>query len=183
MVDDNGKSNLPDPSSGDGTAGGDDKYRNAWQELTTSVWSDDPALYDGVMLRRVVAYLIDVGILFVSSWFIMILLGVLSLGIAFFFIAGIFTLLALTYHTFFIARNAATPGMSLLDLQVTTPEAQPPDFGQALVTTVLFYLSVLVTVWIVLIVPLLNHKHRTLHDFSAGTLIVRRTIFAASGAT
>ena len=93
MVDDNGKSNLPDPSSGDGTAGGDDKYRNAWQELTTSVWSDDPALYDGVMLRRVVAYLIDVGILFVSSWFIMILLGVLSLGIAFFFIAAIFTLL------------------------------------------------------------------------------------------
>jgi uncharacterized RDD family membrane protein YckC len=164
-------------------AGGGNGHRGAWDELTTSLWSDDPALYDGVMLRRVVAYLIDVGILFISSWFVMILLGVLSLGIAFFFIAGIFTVLALAYHTFFIARNAATPGMSLLDLQVTTLESQPPDFGQALVTTVLFYLSVLVTVWIVLIVPLLNAKHRTLHDFIAGTLVVRRSNFVAARGT
>ena len=128
------------------------------------------------MIRRVLAYLIDATILFIASWFIMLLLGVLSLGLAFLFAAGIFAVLALAYHSFFIARNAATPGMALLDLEVTTIQGTPPDFGQAFVTTLLFYLSVIVTVWIVLIAPLLNEKRRTLHDFVAGTLVVRRNV-------
>ena len=48
-----------------------------------------------------------------------------------------------------------------------------PDLSQALLNTIVFYVSVVVTVWIVLLVPLLNDKRRTLHDFLAGTVVVR----------
>lgn len=134
---------------------------------------EDPALYDGVMPRRVFAYLIDATLLFFGSWFIVLILGLLSLGIAFFFVAFIFIGLAITYHSGFIAKNAATPGMALVGLKVTTLDGGKPDLSQALITTIVFYVSVVVTVWIVLLVPLLNDKRRTLHDFLAGTVVVR----------
>lgn len=177
MTTDDNNSRLPSSLSTKGERRDDAGFDTEWHELVGTSWSDDPSLFDGVILRRILAYMIDVAILSIASWFIVIVLGVLSLGLVLLFVAGVFLAIAVAYHTFFIARNAATPGMSFLDLRVTTTEGGSPDLGQALVTTVLFYLSVFVTVWIVLIIPLLNDKRRTLHDFIAGTLVVRRGAF------
>lgn len=161
----------PRDASSDASWSGAGGRGTAWRVGTGGL--NDPALYDGVMQRRVLAYLIDATFLFFGSWVIVLILGVLSLGIAFFFVAFIFMALALAYHSGFIARNAATPGMALMGLRVATMQGGRPDLSQALLNTIVFYVSVVVTVWIVLLVPLLNDKRRTLHDFLAGTVVVR----------
>jgi uncharacterized RDD family membrane protein YckC len=177
MSEDN-EPNLPDvPARSPQDARADASWSGARQQDAT--WGtgaggmDDPALYDGVMPRRVLAYLIDAAFLFFGSWVIVLILGVLSLGVAFFFVAFIFMALALAYHSGFIAKNAATPGMALMGLRVATMQGGRPDLSQALLNTIVFYVSVVVTVWIVLLVPLLNDRRRTLHDFLAGTVVVR----------
>jgi uncharacterized RDD family membrane protein YckC len=111
----------------------------------------------------------------------------IALSIAF-GVAGILTFGALTplglvvlavlpiaYHTIFISRHGATPGMRVFDLEVRSWTGRPPDTSQAFLTTVLFYASVSMTAWLVLLVPLFTDRSRTLHDILAGTIVLRRT--------
>ena len=135
-----------------------------------------PSSKDGVILKRVVAYIIDLVILTIVSYAIGTLLVVLTLGLALFVIGGIFVAIALSYHTFFLGRNAATPGMALIGLEMhDIMTDQPPSYGQAFIATVSFYISVFITLWIVLLVPLFTQRNRTLHDIISGTVITRRS--------
>ncbi len=136
-----------------------------------------------MLSRRVTAYILD-------------LVLILGLGVALsmaFGVAGILTFGALTplglvvlavlpvaYHTFFIGRDGATPGMRVFDLEVRSWTGRPPDTSQAFLTTVLFYASISLTVWLVLLVPLFTDRNRTLHDILAGTIVLRRTRLRAS---
>jgi uncharacterized RDD family membrane protein YckC len=52
-------------------------------------------------------------------------------------------------------------------------DGRPPGLLEAFVVTVLFYLSVGITVWIVLLIPLFTNRHRTLHDLLTGLVMVR----------
>ena len=88
--------------------------------------------------------------------------------------------LPVAYHTFFIGRDGATPGMRVFDLEVRSWNGRPPDTSQAFLTTVLFYASVSLTVWLVLLVPLFTDRNRTLHDILAGTIVLRRARLRAS---
>lgn len=55
-----------------------------------------------------------------------------------------------------------------------------PTTSQAFLTTVLFYASISLTAWLVLLVPLFTDRSRTLHDILAGTIVLRRTRLRAS---
>ena len=79
------------------------------------------------------------------------------------------------YHTFFIGRDCATPGMKFMDLEARTWTGGRPDYPQALLMTVLFYLSIIITWFIVLLVPLFNERRRTLHDLMSGVVVVRHS--------
>ncbi len=138
----------------------------------------EPDLFDGVLSRRVTAYVLDL-VLILGLW--------VALSMAF-GVAGILTFGALTplglvvlavlpvsYHTFFIGRDGATPGMRVFDLEVRSWTGRPPDTSQAFLTTVLFYASISLTAWLVLLVPLFTDRNRTLHDILAGTIVLRRT--------
>ncbi len=138
---------------------------------------DDPLLYDGVLLRRALAYLLDLmllAILAVAAWVSLGIVGILSLGLLLPLQAAALSFLPLAYHTLFIGAAGATPGMRLLGLEVRSFDGGPPDYLQAFVMTVVFYVSVSATAWLVLLVALFNERRRTLHDFLSGTLVVRR---------
>ena len=135
----------------------------------------------GVILRRIFAYLIDVIILTAVSYALATLLVILTLGLALFIIGGLILVMAVSYHTFFIGRNGATPGMSFLGLEVRDYySGRKPSYGQAFITTAAFYLSVVVTLWIVLLVPVFTKHNRTLHDILSGTILLRRQNQSAS---
>ena len=145
---------------------------------------DDPDLYDGITLRRVVAYLLDliaIGVLWLVAWFGLSALAALSLGLLLPFKILALALLPLAYHSFFIGRNGATPGMRLLDVEVRAWTGYPPGYVQALLHTVMFYASISLTVWIVLVIVFFDDRRRTLHDMLAGIVCLRHSRLASPG--
>lgn len=139
---------------------------------------EEPELFDGVLWRRVVGYGIDVLLLLVV-FSILGLLVFLSFGLLAPVNLAIAPLVPLAYHTFFIGRDGATPGMKLMDLETRTWTGGRPEYLQAFLMTILFYASVTVTWLLVLLVPLFNDRRRTLHDLMSGIIVVRRSQFEA----
>jgi uncharacterized RDD family membrane protein YckC len=63
--------------------------------------------------------------------------------------------------------------MRVFDLELRPVSGERPSFLQALIQTVLFYVTVGMTCSLILLVALFNRRRRTLHDFLAGTVMVR----------
>lgn len=156
----------------------------AWK-LTPPSPLDDPDLYDGIILRRVIGYALDVLILLLiggALWIALWILAIVSLGLLspLFAIAAV---LPVIYHTFFIGSGGATPGMRAMDVEVRTWTGAAPSYAEAFIQTVVFYVTVPPTSALILLVALFNDRHRTLHDFLSGTVVVRRERLLASLST
>ena len=137
---------------------------------------DHPEYYRGVLGRRVAAFLIDA--LFIAVlWFLgsglFIVLGILSLGLLLPLWGAWLTGLALAYSSFTLGgRRAATPGMRAMGLHMRTWYGEKPGVLQALAHVLLFYFSVTISSFLVLLVPLFNDSKRCLHDILCGTIVL-----------
>lgn len=138
--------------------------------------TDDDLLTEGVLLRRVVGWFIDmllIGATMVALWFGLLLFGLITLGLGL-PLLGVLPFVPFCYHLFFLAGPmSATPGQSALGLVVRRND----DFGrptplQAVVSTLLFYIT-LSTAGILLVVALFTIRKRTLHDLASGLVVVR----------
>jgi uncharacterized RDD family membrane protein YckC len=136
-----------------------------------------PELYEGVLWRRVFAYMVDlvfIGIIAVGVWIVFAVLWLLSLGLLGPLLWFLFGLVPLAYHTLLLSgRHSATFGMRCFDLELRSVTGARPSFIQALIQTALFYVTVGMTGSLILLVALFNRRWRTLHDFLAGTVMVR----------
>lgn len=139
--------------------------------------SQAPYLYGGTVLRRSLGYLVDVCVIAVLGLclgFALSIVGLLSFGLLSPLAIIVMALWPLAYHSFFIARAGATPGMRLFGVELRDWSGRPVEPFQAILVVLLFYVSVSLTAWLVLIVVLLNDRGRALHDILASTLVVRR---------
>ncbi len=146
---------------------------------------DEPDLFDGVLWRRSVGYLVDVGLigaLYLCLWIVVGLAGILSFGLLTPVGIVFLAVLPASYHTYFIGHDGGTPGQRLFDLEVRSWTGDRVEYSQAFLNTVLFYTSVMLTAWLILAVPLFNDRRRAVHDFLAGTLVVRRARVAGQAA-
>lgn len=136
-----------------------------------------PELYEGVLWRRVFAYLLDlvfIGIIMIGVWLVFAVLWLLSFGLLGPVLWFMFGLVPLAYHTLLLSTSrSATLGMRCFDLELRTVTGGRPSFLQALIETVLFYVTVGMTCSLILLVALFNRHRRTLHDFLAGAVMVR----------
>jgi len=139
---------------------------------------EEPDLFDGVLWRRVVGYGIDVLVLMIV-FSVLGLIVFLSFGLLAPINLAIAPLVPIAYHTFFIGRDAATPGMKFMDVETRTWMGGRPDYLQAFLMTILFYASIALTWLLVLLVPLFNDRRRTLHDLISGIVVVRQSQLAA----
>jgi len=137
-----------------------------------------PEAYQGVLLRRVLGYFVDlcvIAVLAVLLWIVFAVLWVLSLGLLGPVLWFIFGLIPLAYHTLLLCGPwSATIGMRLFDVELRSVTGERPGFLQALAQTALFYITVGATCSLILLVVFLNRHRRTLHDLLAGTVMVRR---------
>jgi uncharacterized RDD family membrane protein YckC len=135
--------------------------------------------FDGVLWRRSFAYLFDLAaIVFVAAvvWVVFAMLTVFSLGLLAPILWPIFGLIPVIYSTLTIGGpHSATYGMRLFDLEVRSWTGERPGYLQAAVKTILFYVTAGITFFLMLGVALFNRRHRTVHDFLAGTVVIRRT--------
>ncbi len=170
-------SGLPSLRLGPGT-----RDHAAWDQAPPDPLAD-PDLYDGVVPRRATAYVLDLALI-CGLWIILSIAfgvaGILTFGALTPLGLVVLALLPIAYHTFFLGRDGATPGMRVFDLELRSWTGRTPDYSQAFLTTVLFYASVSLTVWLVLLVPLFTDRNRTLHDILAGTVMLRRTHLRAA---
>lgn len=136
-----------------------------------------PEIYEGVLWRRVAAYLVDlvcIGVLAIVVWCVFAVLWLVSFGLLGPLLWFLFGLLPLAYHTLLLSgRHSATFGMRWFDLELRSVTGERPGFLQALVQTAFFYLTVAMTCSLVLLFALFNRRSRTLHDFLSGTVMVR----------
>jgi uncharacterized RDD family membrane protein YckC len=130
-----------------------------------------PELFDGIIFRRVVAYMIDIVILTGIAVFLWVLV-VLTLGLLGPIAAIVTAVLPIGYHTLLIGGpNSATIGMRMMGVEVRRLDGGRPDLVQALVQTVLFYGTLALT-GLLLVVAFFNDRRRCLHDWLSGTLVV-----------
>jgi uncharacterized RDD family membrane protein YckC len=148
----------------------------------TDLWgTPDPAafpeLYEGVLWRRLIAYLLDlvfISLIAVGIGVVFSVLWLLSFGLLGPVLWFIFGLVPLAYHTLLLSgTHSATFGMRCFDLELRSVTGERPGFLQALIQTALFYVTIGMTCSLILLVALFNRRHRTLHDFLAGTVVVR----------
>lgn len=137
---------------------------------------DDAPLLEGVLLRRVWAWLIDlllVGGIVAVLWVVLVGFGLLTLGLGL-PLLGLLPVVPLAYHVLFVAGGrSATPGQVMMDLVVRRDQ----DLGRpSLLQAILFTAGLWLTlgagvVW--LAAALLTTRHRTLHDLVSGVVVVR----------
>jgi uncharacterized RDD family membrane protein YckC len=138
-----------------------------------------PELFEGVLERRVMAFLIDVIVIAVPlvlfALFILVF-GLFTLGLGFFlfFVYGpIAVVWALLYYGMTLGSpRSATIGMRVMDIEMRTWYGAPCYFVLGAVHAVGFWVSVSFLTPFVLVVGLLNARKRLLHDMVLGTIVV-----------
>lgn len=139
----------------------------------------DSALYDGILWRRVGAYFIDAFLILAINLALHVLLvfmGLVTFGLSWLLLGPITCLtVALAYGTLLIGGGeGATPGMRLCDIEARGLDGGRPEYFQAFLMTALFYATVPVTSFLILIVAFFTEHNRTAHDFLSGITVVRR---------
>ena len=149
--------------------------------------SASPELFDGVVARRIIAFLIDLIILAIPivllSMFIFVI-GVVTLGFGFILYAllsPIMVLWALFYYGITLGSpRSATLGMRVMDLEMRTWYGAPAYFVLGAVHAIVFWITVSVLTPFVLLVCLFNERRRCLHDILVGTIVINNEVRASA---
>jgi len=146
-----------------------------------------PELFDGVLARRIVAFVIDlivlsIPILFLSAFIFII--GVVTLGFGFLLYAllsPVMVLWALFYYGITLgSARSATLGMRVMDIEMRTWYGAPAYFVLGAVHAIVFWIAVSVLTPLVLLVCLFNDRRRCLHDILVGTVVINNEVRAST---
>lgn len=139
----------------------------------------DSALYDGILWRRVGAYFFDAVLILainIALHVLLLFLGFLTFGLSWLLLGPVtYLTVGLAYGTLFLGGGeGATPGMRLFDIEARGLNGGRPDYFQAFLMTALFYATVPLTSFLILIVAFFTEHNRTAHDLLSGITVIRR---------
>jgi uncharacterized RDD family membrane protein YckC len=145
----------------------------------------NPELFDGVLTRRLLAFIIDVVIIAVPVMFATIFIfifGLVTFGLGW----ALFWLLSpgaviwaiLYYGLTFGSPASATIGMRVMDLEMRTWYGAPAYFVLGAVHAIVFWITVSVFTPLILLVGLFNQRRRLLHDMLVGTVVINNPVRA-----
>ncbi|MAY63781.1 MAG: hypothetical protein CML29_16385 [Rhizobiales bacterium] len=142
---------------------------------------ENPALYDGVRTRRVLAFLIDytfIILLCIPAAIVVFFFGLLTLGLGFFLYGILFFLVAVPYIGLSLGgAGQATPGMRMTGIRLQRLDGRGIDFVFAIVHSVLFWAANAILTPLILLATLFLDRKQTVHDRLLGTVVVRTDIF------
>jgi uncharacterized RDD family membrane protein YckC len=139
----------------------------------------NPELFEGVLARRCIAFVIDVIIIavpvLVAALFIGIF-GVVTLGLGWllFWLFWPATMVwAIVYYGWtFAGAASATIGMRVMELEMRTWYGAPAYFVLGAVHAIVYWLTVSYLTPLVLLVAFFNTRGRCLHDMLVGTIVI-----------
>ena len=137
------------------------------------------AAFEGVRTRRILAIGIDlvfITLMTIPLGFLLIFMGFPTLGLTWLFLPILYPFVALLYNGLSISGpRRATPGMYLMDLEMRLTNGAPVPFLLAVIHAVLYYVSWILTPFI-LGISLFTRGKRCLHDILSNIVIIRRPI-------
>jgi uncharacterized RDD family membrane protein YckC len=138
---------------------------------------DNPALYEGVLTRRVLAFFVDyllVLLLSVPAAIVVAFLGVLTLGLGWLLYAVLVPLVAVVYVWRTLGGpNQATTGMRMMGVKLLRLDGGRVDGPLAVLHSVLFWAGNVVLTPLILLATLFTDRKRTVHDLLLGTVVAR----------
>jgi uncharacterized RDD family membrane protein YckC len=146
-----------------------------------------PELFEGVLARRMLAFLIDFMILAVPVVFVamfIFVIGIVTFGLGFFLYALLWPAMviwALAYYGITLGSPAsATIGMQMMDIEMRTWYGAPAYFVLGAVHAIVFWITVSALTPLILLVCLFNERRRCLHDILVGTVVINNEVRTAA---
>jgi uncharacterized RDD family membrane protein YckC len=147
----------------------------------------NPELFEGVLARRVVAFIIDVIIIaipLIIGWMFIFVFGLVTFGLGwalFWLMSPGSVIWALVYYGATLGSPAsATIGMRAMEIEMRTWYGAPAYFVLGAVHAVVFWVSVSILTPFILLVGFFNARRRLLHDLLVGTVIINSPARALS---
>ena len=145
-----------------------------------------PELFEGVLSRRVVAFAIDfmiIAVPVVLAAMLIFAFGIVTFGLgwALYWLLPPGTLIwAISYFGITLAaRESATIGMRVMDLEMRTWYGAPAYFVLGAVHAIIFWLLVSTLSPLILLVCFFNQRRRLLHDIVLGAVVINNARRAA----
>jgi uncharacterized RDD family membrane protein YckC len=139
----------------------------------------NPELFEGVLARRVMAFVIDVIIIVMPIVFASIcvfIFGLITLGLGwtlFWMFSPASVIWALFYYGLTLGGPAsATIGMRAMELEMRTWYGSPAYFVLGAVHAIVFWVTVSFLSPFILLVGLFNSRRRLLHDMLVGVVMI-----------
>lgn len=136
----------------------------------------DPALFDGILSKRIVAFFIDailIVALMIPAALLVLVLGFVTLGLGWLLFPPLFAIVALAYIALTLGGpGSATPGMRVTGAEVRTWSGQRMFPLLAVMHALLFWFSIGLFTPLILIVGLFTRRKQLLHDLLLGVVAV-----------
>lgn len=138
---------------------------------------DNPAYYDNVRTRRILAFIVDylmIAILHIPFAIIVAFVGIITFGLGWLLFFIITPLIAVLYVGATMGGpDQATPGMKMMGIRIAKLDGGRVDFLTSIVHGVIFWLANVLTSGFVLLLGLFTNRKRLLQDLLLGTVVVR----------
>jgi uncharacterized RDD family membrane protein YckC len=138
-----------------------------------------PELFEGIVTRRVVAFLIDLiamGAMIIVFSIIGLIAGFLTFGLGWLALIVVVPASVILYYAATLgSHQRATLGMRMMDLVLTPTRGQPLDGWMAFLHAALFWVTAWISLPLSLLFILFTPRRQMLHDLVLGTLMVRRS--------
>ena len=139
----------------------------------------NPELFEGVLARRCLAFVIDVIIIAIPVVFaalFIFIVGLVTLGLGwvlYWLLSPASVIWALCYYGLtFGSPASATLGMRVMDIEMRTWYGAPAYFVLGAVHAIAYWFTVSFLTPLILLVAFLNRRCRLLHDMLVGTIVI-----------
>lgn len=147
----------------------------------------NPELFEGVLARRVVAFVVDVIIItlpLIAAAVFIFVFGLITFGLGwalFWLLSPASVVWALFYYGVTLGGPAsATLGMRTMELEMRTWYGTPSYFVLGAVHAIVYWVTVSVLSPLILVVAFFNRRRRLLHDMIVGTVVINNATRAAA---
>jgi uncharacterized RDD family membrane protein YckC len=139
----------------------------------------NPELFEGVLARRCIAFVIDVVIIAIPVVFaaaFIFIVGLLTLGLGwllYWILSPAAVIWAICYYGLtFGSPASATIGMRVMDIEMRTWYGAPAYFVLGAVHAIVYWITISFLTPLILLVALFNQRRRLLHDMLVGTIVI-----------
>ena len=146
-----------------------------------------PELFEGVLARRVIAFIIDfilIAVPVVLAAMFIFAFGIVTLGLGFalyWLLSPATVIWALVYFGLTLgAPPSATVGMRVVDLEMRTWYGARAYFVLGAVHAIVFWFTISLLTPFILLVPFFNERRRLLHDILLGTVVINNSARAST---